>query len=261
MNDFILSTELLTEFELSSPQEHKIRAVIVCQNKLESLYNEDLMGKGVKEWVVDSLKAFETQEIYIDDNKKSLIEIVEPFIKDEDYLIVLYADTPLITENVIFDAVEYATTKNLDFCKLYRGAIIKTDAIRKGSFEYSSEANFLDKEAFYAVFDNKAITHARKVLKNRILDDFVKNGVKFFDKSSCYIESNVEIASNVKIYANNVIKNYSKIMQGSVLGENNIIINSEIGENCQIISSYIQNEKIKKGSKIGPFVKLNGAKK
>ncbi len=261
MNNFILSTELLTEFELSSPQEHKIRAVVICQNKLKSLYNEDLMGKGVKEWVIDSLKSFETQEIYIDDNKKSLIEIVTPIIKDEDYLIVLYADTPLITENVIFDAVEYATTKNLDFCKLYRGAIIKTDAIRNNSFEYSSEANFLDKEAFFTVFDNKTITHARQVLKNRILDSLVKNGVNFFDKSSCYIEAQVEIASNVKIYANNVIKKFSKIMQGSVLGENNIIINSEIGENCQIVSSFIQNEKIKKGSKIGPFAKLNGAKK
>lgn len=253
MEDYVLTTQILTEFELERKEQHKVRAFVIMQEKLQKNYEYDLMGKQVVDYVKETLSNYETSIIKVKDDKQSLVEILAPHIKDEDYIIVLYGDTPLVRSSTIDDALEYATTKGLDYCKLYKGGIFKASAVRSGKIEYLSEANFLSKEDFFCVFDNNSISKARQIMKQRIIEKHIKNNVEFFDISSVYIDSTVDIASNVKIYANNVVKGQTTIASGCILNENNVINNCKIEENCVISSSYLNNTKIKKNSNIGPF--------
>ena len=78
--------------------------------------------------------------------------------------------------------------------------------------------------------------------------------------NNVYIDSTVDISAFVEIGANNVLKGNTVINSGCILKENNIIENSVIGENCEIISSVIKNEKIDSNTNIGPFATILGLK-
>ena len=45
MEDFVLETDVLTEFEFEAPREHNIRVVIVKTEKFLEIENEDIMGQ------------------------------------------------------------------------------------------------------------------------------------------------------------------------------------------------------------------------
>ena len=62
----------------------------------------------------------------------------------------------------------------------------------------------------------------------------------------------------VEIFANNVLKGNTKINKGVVLKENNIIEDSLINEDCEIICSVLKNTTIESGQQVGPFKVIQG---
>ncbi len=78
----------------------------------------------------------------------------------------------------------------------------------------------------------------------------------FIDKNSCFIGANVKIGNNVIIYENNHIGNNVTIGDNTTLLPNNFIVDSIIGDNCNIHSSVIENSIIHNSVSIGPFARL-----
>lgn len=259
MNEFILSSEILTEFELETPKEYKVNAIILLveNNRLKDGYNLFLFNKEMKNWVRDSVSHFDCKFVNYKD-KENAAEVIKPFVEDEDYTVVLFSDTPLINSSTVLEVLDYATTKQLDFCKLPRGFIVKTNSLLNNQISLSAEPTFIEKDEFFTVFDYKTLAVAKTKLKEKIIEKHLKNKVIINDINSVYIDSTVEISSLVEIGANNVLKGNTIINSGCVLKENNIIENSIIGENCEIVSSIISNEKIENGTKIGPFATILG---
>ncbi len=262
MNEFVLSSEILTEFEFSSPKEYKVNAIVLLveNSRLkDNGYNLSLYGKQMKEWVKDSLSHFDVRFVSLTE-KDNAFEVIKPFIKDEDYTIVLYSDTPLLKSATVLDALDYATTKQLDFCKLPRGFIIASQNFKNNKVENSAEPAFIDKEDFFAVFDCKTLSVAEKQLKNKILDKHLKNKVIIHDVKTTYIDSQVEIAPFVEIYAGNTIKGNTIIEKDVVLQENNVIENSRIKKGTKVLCSVLKNTQTKPDSFIGPFEYLKDNK-
>ena len=246
MENIIISTEFLTDIQFGEKKDFKIKAVVINPKGYEKFCNMDIMGKTSKSYVKESLSAYPTFET---DEKNSLEETLSGFCENCDFIIALFADTPLVTNAIVLDSVEYATTKNLDFCHLPRGFIIKASALGK-SFELMSEANFLPAREFIRVFDFKTLCDVRENMKNRIIDFHLKNGVNILDRQSVYIESDVIIEQNVTICAGNTIKGNSVVQKGTTLCENNLIENSVIGEGSSLVCCNIKNAKIKNASKL-----------
>ncbi len=71
-----------------------------------------------------------------------------------------------------------------------------------------------------------------------------------------FIDDNVEISENVKIYPNVYILGNSKIGKGTIIYPNTTIENSLIGENCVIKSSFIEESMVGNDVNIGPFAHL-----
>ena len=246
MSEIIISTEFLTELDLSPKKESRVVAVILKPKRTENFFNADIMGTTSLELVRTAAKNYTTFEKSIEANT-SIVEEVKEFAKDCDYIVALYADTPLVTDLVLQDAVEYATTKGLDFCKLPRGAILKVSALSNG-FEWTGEATFLAPKNFFCVFDYKTLATARQEIKHRIIDKWLGRGVNILDVENVYIEQNVDIAEDVTICSGNILKGNTSIKKGCLLGENNIIENSEIGEKSKITNCFISSKKIKSGA-------------
>ncbi len=67
------------------------------------------------------------------------------------------------------------------------------------------------------------------------------------------IVDNTEIDETATILENVYIYGKCKIGKGTIIYPNSTLIDCDIGDNCQIISSVIENSQIKNNVKIGPF--------
>lgn len=249
MNDIIFSTEILTEFELTDLSKTKVRAIVITLKETKNLVEKDLMGRSSKEYVLDALSNYEMTEIV---SSEPMLDAVKPYLKDEEYTIILYSDTPLVRQETISDALEYAISKNTDFCKLPRGAIVKTSAIKLNKIELSCEANFLNKQDFFYIFNLATLSQAREKMRQNILSKLSLK-VEFDAPSTCYIDDLVEIKKGVHIGANCVLRGATVIGENCKIGDNSVIENCKIGDNCVVESSFLKNVEIKNDTKIPPF--------
>ena len=78
----------------------------------------------------------------------------------------------------------------------------------------------------------------------------------FLNKNSCYIGEKVKIGNNVTIYENNHLEGDTIIGDNTILLPGNFITDSNIGKNCSIHNSVIENSIVDDGCKIGPFAHL-----
>ena len=79
---------------------------------------------------------------------------------------------------------------------------------------------------------------------------------KIINKKSCCIQQSVKIGKGCIIYPNNTILGSTQIKDGCIVYPGNVIIDSIIGQNCVIKTSYITNSIIGDNCAVGPFSNL-----
>ena len=115
----------------------------------------------------------------------------------------------------------------------------------------------LDNEDFLVVDGKSKEVVASSILKGRILQKHIKNGVEFVGDSD--IDDQVEIGENVVVFSGNVIKGNTFIDNNAIIKEKNIIENSVIGKDSCIASSKIINSKIEDNVFILPYCYINNS--
>lgn len=73
---------------------------------------------------------------------------------------------------------------------------------------------------------------------------------------NCFIEEGVVIEEDTKILYNTIILGKSKIEKGAIVGPNSVIINSVIGTDSKVLSSWVVDSVIGKNCNIGPYANL-----
>lgn len=119
---------------------------------------------------------------------------------------------------------------------------------------------------------------ATELLRKKIIDRHLENGVMIYNPESVRIDFGVRIESGVEIHQNNCLRGDTVIKSGCVLNPNNIITDSVIAENVQLTSSTLEqatvgektcvgpnaylrpHSEIGSGCRIGDFVEIKNAK-
>lgn len=104
--------------------------------------------------------------------------------------------------------------------------------------------------------DRVQLAQAEKMMRKRINENIMRQGVTLIDPESTYIEAGVEIGSDTVIYAGNLITGDTVIGKNCTLYPNNNIENCVIGEGVTINSSVMLNAKIGDGTSVGPYAYL-----
>ncbi len=98
---------------------------------------------------------------------------------------------------------------------------------------------------------------ARRLMKIRILNTHIKNGVEFLDKESVFIDSKVKIGRGTVIYPNVYLEGNTVIGKGCMIFPNVRIENTVIEDEAIIKdSTLIEGSVIKKGAVVGPFAHI-----
>ena len=111
----------------------------------------------------------------------------------------------------------------------------------------------VDYEETIGVNSRRQLAEVEEILRNRINNRHMDNGVTLINPSVTYIGADVEIGKDTIIYPGNTIEGVSKIGSGCIIYPNSRINNSVIEDNVQVESSVIIDSKIGSYTTVGPF--------
>jgi bifunctional N-acetylglucosamine-1-phosphate-uridyltransferase/glucosamine-1-phosphate-acetyltransferase GlmU-like protein len=204
-------------------------------------YNTKLFGKTMTEWVKNSV--FDTQIRYaILMPNQDFLQVAKKMINpNAKYTLVLFTDAPLIKRKTILQVINYFKTQDLNVLKLTRGYMFKTEYLLQVDSLYSPQMQYFDEEDFMVCDTQKQLAMISDILKNRILDYFMKNGVEILDPSSTFVDADAQIGSGTVIYPFNQIYGQTIIEPNCTLFAGNTIDDSVICSGSKVQNSIIKN--------------------
>jgi bifunctional UDP-N-acetylglucosamine pyrophosphorylase / glucosamine-1-phosphate N-acetyltransferase len=115
-----------------------------------------------------------------------------------------------------------------------------------------------DYEESFGINDRLQLAHAYQVLQTRVKQKWMRAGVTMLLPESITIDDTVELAANVIIEPQTHIRGYSKIANGCRLGPGSLIQDSQIGQNCQILTSVVDASQVGENCRVGPYAHIRG---
>ena len=106
------------------------------------------------------------------------------------------------------------------------------------------------------VNDRVALATAESVMRRRINQQHMVNGVSFVNPHATYIDVDVEIAPEVQVEANVTLKGQTKIGAETILTNGTYIVDSVIGERTVITNSMIEESSVADGVTVGPYAHI-----
>lgn len=97
------------------------------------------------------------------------------------------------------------------------------------------------------------LAEAETALRARINLDWMRRGVSMQDPATVYIQPSVELGQDTLILPNTHIMGETRIGKGCVIGPNAVIRDSQIGDQCEIRLSVIEEAVLEDHVDIGPF--------
>lgn len=106
------------------------------------------------------------------------------------------------------------------------------------------------------VNDRVALSEANRLMKERINEKHMRNGVTLIDPSNTYIESEVQIGSDTVIEPGTYIKGKTVIGEDVKVGTQSVIVDSKIDDGVEIFQATIEEAEVGKNSDVGPYSHL-----
>ncbi|MEG1870979.1 MAG: bifunctional UDP-N-acetylglucosamine diphosphorylase/glucosamine-1-phosphate N-acetyltransferase GlmU [Peptostreptococcaceae bacterium] len=111
-------------------------------------------------------------------------------------------------------------------------------------------------EELMGVNSRVELSKAEEIMKKRINEAHMVNGVTIIDTNSTYIESDVEIGNDTIIYPGVMLKGNTKIGSSCTIEMNSSIENSTIGDNTEVKNSTIIDSIVGENTTVGPYAYL-----
>jgi bifunctional UDP-N-acetylglucosamine pyrophosphorylase/glucosamine-1-phosphate N-acetyltransferase len=108
--------------------------------------------------------------------------------------------------------------------------------------------------------DRAELAQAEWDLRTEINDRHMRNGVTMRDPSTVYLDSTVELAEDVTLEPNVILRGRTRVGRGSVIGAGSQLVDATIGEGCTVLASIIDSSELRDGVQVGPWSRVrNGA--
>lgn len=113
-----------------------------------------------------------------------------------------------------------------------------------------------NQEETIGINDRLALSHAESMMKRRVNEYHLKNGVTITDPNNTYIGPQVTIEQDVTIYPGTILAGETHIEENAIIGPHSDIENSTIGKGTVVRQSVIRDSKIGNMVNIGPFAHI-----
>jgi bifunctional UDP-N-acetylglucosamine pyrophosphorylase / glucosamine-1-phosphate N-acetyltransferase len=100
------------------------------------------------------------------------------------------------------------------------------------------------------------LASAEHLMRERIRERIMLNGVTLIEPSSTFIDADVEIAADTEILPNTHLRGKTRIGSSCRIGPNAIVMDSVIGDACTVGPSVIEGATLEDHVDVGPFCHL-----
>ncbi|MFJ7367677.1 bifunctional UDP-N-acetylglucosamine diphosphorylase/glucosamine-1-phosphate N-acetyltransferase GlmU [Peribacillus frigoritolerans] len=169
--------------------------------------------------------------------------------EEERYVKEINTGTYCFDNQALFSALKKVSNENVQG-EYYLPDVIE---ILKEEGEVVTAFQSSEFEETLGVNDRVALSQAEQILRKRINEKHMRNGVTIIDPLTTFIEADVQIGQDTVINPGSFIKGKSIIGQECLIGPNTEISNCEIGDGTEVLQSVVHESSIGSFVKIGPF--------
>jgi bifunctional UDP-N-acetylglucosamine pyrophosphorylase/glucosamine-1-phosphate N-acetyltransferase len=128
--------------------------------------------------------------------------------------------------------------------------------IARGDGRLVAALDVEDDGRLLGINDRAELAQAEWDLRTELNAGLMRNGVTMRDPSTVYVDATVEVAQDVTIEPNVILRGRTRVGQGTVVGAGSEIVDSTIGKGCRVWASVIESSEVADGATVGPFSHL-----
>ncbi|SKC91202.1 bifunctional UDP-N-acetylglucosamine diphosphorylase/glucosamine-1-phosphate N-acetyltransferase GlmU [Maledivibacter halophilus] len=128
--------------------------------------------------------------------------------------------------------------------------ILNNENKKVGAFEIEDYTEIM------GVNSRKQLSEAEIIMKSRILNKLMDEGVTIVDPNNTYVGKEVRIGRDTTLYPGTFIMGETEIGEDCIIGPNTRIESSKIRDNVEIKNSTILQSSIDSNTKVGPYAYL-----
>jgi bifunctional UDP-N-acetylglucosamine pyrophosphorylase/glucosamine-1-phosphate N-acetyltransferase len=138
------------------------------------------------------------------------------------------------------------------------GELYLTDLVRlaREDGRIVAAVGFEDDGRFDGINDRNQLAAAEWSLRVRLNEAHMRAGVTMRDPSTAYIDWTVDLAADVTIEPNVILRGTTTVGAGSVIGAGSQLIDTQVGERAQVWASIAESSVIEDEATVGPFSHL-----
>jgi bifunctional UDP-N-acetylglucosamine pyrophosphorylase/glucosamine-1-phosphate N-acetyltransferase len=113
-----------------------------------------------------------------------------------------------------------------------------------------------DADEILGVNDRVQLAQASAIMRDRINDRWMREGVSILDPASTWLDVDVELQSDVVIRPQVALRGPTAVATGALIGPGTTLISCEVGSGAEVIHTWAELAVIGEGSRVGPFTYL-----
>ena len=104
--------------------------------------------------------------------------------------------------------------------------------------------------------DRAQLAQAEWDMRTEINAAHMRAGVTMRDPSTVYVDATVELATDVTIEPNVILRGATSVGEGTTIGAGSQIVDSRIGRDCVVWASVVEQSVVEDGASVGPYSHL-----
>jgi bifunctional UDP-N-acetylglucosamine pyrophosphorylase/glucosamine-1-phosphate N-acetyltransferase len=114
----------------------------------------------------------------------------------------------------------------------------------------------LDSSETLGVNDRAQLAAAETILRARINDRWMREGVSMTDPSHTYIDAMVELEPDVHLLPDTILEGRTVVGSGSIIGPGSRLVDTIVGEDAVVANTVARESEIGDRATVGPFASL-----
>ena len=214
---------------------------------------KSILGRRAEDFVLREFASFDSKDGYI--VKEAVYKDAEgDYFMPDAINIVLTLDAPLLRRSTVEDFVSLMRHKGISSMRL--GARDAISRIRIGNAP--DEGIFVKDADFLKIDSAKTYNMVYNLLKDRILDAHLTNGVDIVDKATVFVDDTVLIEAGAQILPFSRLEGNSVVKSGARISAS--FVRNSVVEGCATVDySHIVDSCVRANATVGPFARLRGA--
>jgi bifunctional UDP-N-acetylglucosamine pyrophosphorylase/glucosamine-1-phosphate N-acetyltransferase len=137
------------------------------------------------------------------------------------------------------------------------GELYLTDIVAMAAKKKKAFAEMVPEAELLGVNDLAQLAAVERVLRERILHEWMKNGVRIQDPASVFVDAEVTCEPGASIGANVTLSGSTSIGEGAVIETGCVLKSARVEAGAEIKAySYLENAIVGNGAHVGPFARL-----